>query len=176
MSAKVPSAGVGSPWRLAPIREQPRAVILDPNCRAPLRKIYNLVTKNQIPPPWIICQDDVKKPPERYGQQYVQLSAQDNGKFKWDDILSTLFTKNVRTILIEGGGVVINDVLAERIANVVIISISPVSFGVGVGVEVDGVGVDPIGRKPEWLVDVQRITLGKDIVVAGRMKRGETAE
>ena len=90
--------------------------------------------------------------------------------------MSTLFAKNPRTILIEGGGVVINDVLAERIANVVIISISPVSFGVGVGVGVDGVGVDSIGREPEWLVDVQRITLGKDIVVAGRMKRGERAE
>ena len=176
MSAKVPSAGVGSPWRLAPIQEQPRAVILDPNCRAPLRKIYNLVRKNEIPPPWIICRDDIKKPREHYRQKYVPLEAHNNGKFKWDDIMSTLFAKNPRTILIEGGGVVINDVLVERIANVVIISISPVSFGVGVGVGVDGVGVDSIGQEPEWLVDVQRITLGKDIVVAGRMKRGERAE
>ena len=176
MSAKVPSAGVGSPWRLAPIQEQPRAVILDPNCRVPLRKIYNPVRKNEIPPPWIICRDDIKKPREHYRQKYVPLEAHNNGKFKWDDIMSTLFAKNPRTILIEGGGVVINDVLVERIANVVIISISPVSFGVGVGVGVDGVGVDSIGQEPEWLVDVQRITLGKDIVVAGRMKRGERAE
>jgi len=174
MSAKVPSAGVGSRWQLAPYETQPTAVILDPNCRAQLRNIHSRVQKKEIPPPLIICRDDIPKPVENYGQSYVPLRLQNNGKFKWNDILSTLSTKNVRTIIIEGGRVVINDVLAERIADVVIISVSPDSFGVGVGVEVDGVRVDPIAREPEWLVDVKRITLGRDIVVAGRMK-GETA-
>ena len=82
--AKVPSAGVVSRWRNAPIAEQPRAVILDPTCRAPLTKILHKVTKRQAHSPWIFCRDDVAS----RGDGYVPMKASDNGKFIWGNMYS----------------------------------------------------------------------------------------
>jgi riboflavin biosynthesis pyrimidine reductase len=164
--AKIPSDGVGSRWRHAPIEEQPRAVILDPSCRAPLKKLFYRVSKKQVPSPWIFCRDDIHKS----GECHVPMKTYDDGKFKWEDILSTLSAKGANLVMIEGGGVVINDVLAQRIADIIIISISPVFLGR------DGVGVLPVLQEPEWLEDVHGITLGSDIVVVGRMKRGDVAQ
>lgn len=45
--------------------------------------------------------------------------------------------------MIEGGGVVINDILAQKMADVIIVSISPVILGGG------GVEVNPKLRKPK---------------------------
>lgn len=67
--------------------------------------------------------------------------------------------------MIEGGGKVINDVLSEGVADVIIITIAPVFIGS------DGVGVLPELPSPEWLEDIQSISVGGDIVVAGRVKR-----
>src|SRR5215471_1830337 len=116
MIAKVPSGGIGSKWRSAPVKEQPRAVILDPTCRAPLKKMLYRVSKKEVPLPWIFCRDDIQKS----GDSYVPMKAYDDGKFKWDDILSTLSAKEVNLVMIEGGGVVINDVLAQQMVDVII--------------------------------------------------------
>ena len=93
------------------------------------------------------------------------MKAYDDGKFKWEDILSTLSSKGVNLVMIEGGGVVINDLVAQRMADVIIVSISPVFLGR------DGVGILPVLQEPEWLEDVQGIAVGRDVVVAGRIKR-----
>lgn len=161
MIAKIPSGGLGSKWRHAPIEEQPRAVILDPNCRARLEKMLYRVSKQQVPSPWIFCRDDIQKS----GECYIPMKAYDDGKFKWEDILSTLSSKGVNLVMIEGGGVVINDLVAQRMADVIIVSISPVFLGR------DGVGILPVLQEPEWLEDVQGIAVGRDVVVAGRIKR-----
>src|SRR5271155_640785 len=105
------------------------------------------VSKKQIPSPWIFCRDDIQK----HGECYVPMKAYDDGKFKWEDILSTLSAKGVNLLMIEGGGVVINDVLAQRMADIIIVSISPVIMGR------DGVGVLPVFQEPEWLEDVRVI-------------------
>ena len=43
--------------------------------------------------------------------------------------MKTLSAKGASLVMIEGGAVVINDVLAQRMADVIIISISPVILG-----------------------------------------------
>ena len=163
---KIPSGGVGSRWRYAPIENQPRPVILDPTCRASLKKMLDRVSKGQGPSPWILCRDDVRNP----GEYYVPMKVRQDGKFKWEDILSTLSAKGINSVVIEGGGIVINDVLAQRMADVIIVSMSPVFLGR------DGVGILPDLKEPEWLEDVQVITIGRDVVVAGRIKRDDMAQ
>ena len=165
MIAKIPSGGVGSRWQYAPIEEQPRAVILDPRCHARLNKLFDRVSKKQVPTPWILCRDDF----QMSGESYVPMKAYDDGKFKWEDILSTLSVKGVNLLMIEGGAVVINDVLAQRMADVIIVSISPVFLGR------DGVGIQNF-QEPEWLEDVQVITLGRDVVFAGRANRDKAEQ
>jgi 2,5-diamino-6-(ribosylamino)-4(3H)-pyrimidinone 5'-phosphate reductase len=160
MVAKVPVDGLNGEWKPASMDLQPRPVILDPHCRAPLKKLRRLVSKGEAKSPWIFCQDDVGKSED---DRYIPLKTYD-GKFKWEDILSTLAGKGAQSVMIEGGAVVINDILTQRMADVIIITIAPVFLGT------DGVGVLPT-LLPEWLEDVQSISVGNDIVVAGRIKR-----
>jgi len=96
------------------------------------------------------------------------MKADPVGKYKWEDILSALCTRGAKCIMIEGGGVVINDILTQRMADVIVF-ISPVFLGR------NGVAVHPILGEPGWLEDVQSITLGNDVVVIGRMKRDKTS-
>ena len=155
MIAKVPLGGVGSGWRYASIEVQPRAIILDPNCRAPLTKLLNRVSQKKAQSPWIFCREDA----QRSGECYVPIKSNNDGKFEWEDILSTLSTNGTGLVLIEGGGVVINDILKQRIADIIIISISPVFLGR------DGVGICPVLHEPEWLEDVQGMMVGSDYVI-----------
>ena len=75
--------------------------------------------------PWIFCRDDI----QNLGEYYIPMKAYDDRKFKWENILKTLSAKGASLVMIEGGAVVINDVLAQRMADVIIISISPVILG-----------------------------------------------
>lgn len=157
--AKVPTGRGPNEWRYAPLKKQPRAVILDPKCRAPLNKMFYRLSKNQTPSPWTLCGEDIPN----LGKCHIPMKVYDDGKFKWEEILSTLSVKGVNLAMIEGGGVVINDVLAHRIADVIIVFISPVFIG-------RGVQVHPELPSPEWLDDVQTIQLGQDMAFVGRMK------
>jgi 2,5-diamino-6-(ribosylamino)-4(3H)-pyrimidinone 5'-phosphate reductase len=97
------------------------------------------------------------------GDQYIPIRAE-TGKFCWSDILSALAARGIESLMIEGGAQVISDVLSEGVADVVIITIAPVFLGR------DAIAVAP-SLDLEWLQDVQSISVAKDVVVAGRIKR-----
>ena len=158
MIARIPVHELEGKWRSARMDEQPRAVILDPSRRARLRKLLNRVSRQEAKSPWIFCREDT----ERSDDRCVPLKTYD-GRFRWEDILSTLSSKGVNSVMIEGGAIVINDILSRRMADVIIIAVSPVIIGR------DGVGILP-ALQNEWLQDVQSIALGKDVVVAGRIR------
>jgi 2,5-diamino-6-(ribosylamino)-4(3H)-pyrimidinone 5'-phosphate reductase len=92
----------------------------------------------------------------------------------WGQILSALALKGVRSIMIEGGGSVINELLSPKyfhLIDSVIITVAPTWLGKG-GVQVcpdvrteAGVRV-PVGR----LKDVKWVPLGEDVVLCGRPK------
>ena len=152
-------SGLDGEWRAARMEEQPRPVILDPLCRAHLPRLSSLVTLGQAKPPWILCRSDIAPSNERY----VPLNA-NNGRFSWVDILSTLSTRGIKSVMVEGGANVISDVLSQRIADVIIITIAPVFLGR------DGVGI-AASLQAEWLHDIHSLSIGKDIVIAGRIRK-----
>jgi 2,5-diamino-6-(ribosylamino)-4(3H)-pyrimidinone 5'-phosphate reductase len=88
----------------------------------------------------------------------------ENGRFSWTQIFSALAVRGVKSVMIEGGASVLNEVLSQRVADVLIITIAPVFIGK------DGVGILP-ALSTEWLHDVTSVSMGKDIVIAGRIKR-----
>jgi 2,5-diamino-6-(ribosylamino)-4(3H)-pyrimidinone 5'-phosphate reductase len=151
--------GLDGHWRAAPLEEQPRPVILDPSCRAALRKLRGLVVTGDGKSPWVVCRKDAPNSPHGC----VFLNTYD-GRFSWEEILSTLSTKGVKSVMIEGGANIINDLLTQRIADVIIVTIAPVFVGR------DGIGILPLLQE-DWLQDVQTIAVGRDVVVAGRMKK-----
>ena len=153
--ARIPVSGLDGEWRPAGMGEQPRPVILDPHCRARLPKLLHLVGEGQAKAPWIVCRDDNGN----MESQYIPLPLHD-GRFSWTEILSTLHSRGIKSVMIEGGASVINDVLTRRIADVIIITIAPVFLGR------DGVGIAPMLHE-EWLQNTTSISIGKDIVMAG---------
>jgi 2,5-diamino-6-(ribosylamino)-4(3H)-pyrimidinone 5'-phosphate reductase len=136
-------------WKAAVMDQQPRPVILDPSCRASLSKLLGLVPKGEAKSPWIFCTDTLKS-----DDSHIPLKTHD-GRFLWEDILSTLYHKGIKSIMIEGGANVINDILSQRMADVIIITIAPVFLGR------DGVGILP-ALTGEWLEDIKLISVGKD--------------
>ena len=66
--------------------------------------------------------------------------------------------------MIEGGATVINEILSQKIVDIIIITIAPVFLGQ------DGIGILPSVQE-EWLDDVQSISISRDVIVAGRVKR-----
>ena len=155
MVARIPVTALDGEWRAAGTDEQPRPVILDPHCRAHLPKLLHLVAEGQAKAPWIFCRDNNGKMKD----QYIPLPLHD-GRFSWTEILSTLHSRGINSVMIEGGASVINEVLTKRVADVVIITIAPVFLGR------DGVGIAPVLQE-EWLQHTTSISIGKDIVIAG---------
>jgi 2,5-diamino-6-(ribosylamino)-4(3H)-pyrimidinone 5'-phosphate reductase len=158
--ARAPVNGLEGEWRAVGMESQPRPVILDPHRRAHLPNLLHLVSSNQAKSPWVFC----KREHAEENDQYIPLRTHD-GRFSWNDILSTLYGRGIKSIMIEGGASVINDVLAQRLADVVIITIAPVFLGH------DGVGIGPKlhDNQPQWLKDTQTMFVGQDIVIAGRL-------
>ena len=152
-------SGLEGEWRAAAMEEQPRPVVLDPHRRAHLPKLLSLVSLNQAKSPWILCRGDGEEP----DGWHIPLKTL-NGRFMWPDIMSTLYARGVKSVMIEGGATVINEVLTNRTADVVIITIAPVFIGR------DGVGIGPTLQECDWLHDVRTLSVAHDMIIAGRMK------
>ena len=94
----------------------------------------------------------------------------------FETILEKLASLGVRSVMVEGGGDVINRLLSEsgRLVDTVIVTIAPVYFGEG-GVDIrplnatNGAGSDK--RRLMRFRDVRWVPLGNDIVMCGRNER-----
>lgn len=103
----------------------------------------------------------------------------------WTTILSTLATEGIRSVMIEGGGGVINTLLSpeplsssgkpssvecnQALIDSLILTISPLWLGRG------GVVVSPERRKPDVsatqrLKEVKWLPMGEDVVMCGRLR------
>lgn len=110
---------------------------------------------------------------EAVGGRYIALEARgEGGRFEWADVLGLLAREGVGSVMVEGGGEVINSLLAppaNRFVDSVIVTIAPTWLGQG------GVVVSPPrpGREatPVRLTDVVWCPLGEDVVLCGRIAR-----
>ncbi|KAF3917514.1 hypothetical protein ABW21_db0207891 [Orbilia brochopaga] len=109
---------------------------------------------------------------QQYGGGYVNVPAHD-GRFRWEDVLATLERLGVRSVMVEGGGQVINSLLKEGqrdLVDAVIVTIAPTWLGQG------GVVVSPprtsragTGFTPPRLQEVTWVPMGEDVVLCGRL-------
>lgn len=167
---------------------QPRPVIVDPSLRwdwSIESKVLRLSSEKKGKAPWIISRREPdkgrKEVLEGLGGRYVILkpsevlrSSDETSLVAWHAILNSLFENGIHSVMIEGGGKVINELLHSRnfnLVNSVIVTIAPTWLGKG-GVLVcpderrkEGMKV-PVGR----LTDVKWVPLGEDVVLCGRPK------
>ncbi|KAL3707104.1 2,5-diamino-6-(ribosylamino)-4(3H)-pyrimidinone 5'-phosphate reductase [Talaromyces marneffei ATCC 18224] len=177
---------------------QPRPIIIDPNARwepRESRKIIALVKQGKGKAPFVIISkltsppDEARELLEKYGGKYIALDTVTSNNpddsvdaahqhFDWNVILNVLATKeNIKSIMIEGGGSIINSLLSEQrysaLIDSVIVTIAPTWLGQG------GVVVSPQRRVDSYgcaipasrLTDVKWHPFGEDVVLCGRIKR-----
>jgi 2,5-diamino-6-(ribosylamino)-4(3H)-pyrimidinone 5'-phosphate reductase len=163
---------------------QPRPVVVDPQGRWQLTsetKILNLARQGRGKAPWIVTSKtpdaENAKLLEEVGGCYIVLKprVQTSGNkttIDWLDILKTIKERGIESIMIEGGGVIINSLLSAENAdliNSVIVTIAPTWLGQG------GVVVSP-PRSEGSSLPVARLQqtkwqqLGDDVVLCGTLK------
>jgi 2,5-diamino-6-(ribosylamino)-4(3H)-pyrimidinone 5'-phosphate reductase len=164
---------------------QPRPIVLDPSGRWNFTadsKVMKLAKEGRGKAPWLITRDarfdeGKKTVLESVGGKVFNLSSSSAASsasvssMSWPEILDVLGSYGVKSIMVEGGGFVINDLLSPenfKLVDSVIITIAPTWLGKG-GVQVCPDGREengtrlPVGR----LGDVKWLPLGEDVVLCG---------
>lgn len=121
---------------------QPRPIIIDPDGRLQVRadmKILQVVAEGRAKAPWIVVKPSASLRPESvkilksYGGEYMQIRSEPNGRnISWSNIFQALFENGLRSIMVEGGGVVLSELLNPHHAHhldSVIVTIAPTFMG-----------------------------------------------
>ena len=166
---------------------QPRPVVVDPSARWLIThqsKILQTVHAGKGRAPWVIIAPGFALDPVRldilkfYGGKYLGLTEFDKKwRLRWEAILKALAAEGIRSVMVEGGAMVINELLQpenSQLVNSVIVTVAPTYLGKG-GVSVRPPnGHDSVGRPlpaiPTFEDGVWQ-PMGKDIVFAGKTAR-----
>lgn len=166
---------------------QPRPVIIDPGARwilTPQSKILTTVQEGKGKGPWIVIAPGFAMDPARlellkhHGGKYLGLTDFDKAwRLRWEAILKALAAEGIKSVMIEGGGAVINDLLQPEytpLITSVIITKAPTYLGKGGVVVSPPARIDAVSGRPEPVVrfrDVKWYPLGEDVVMCGRIQR-----
>ncbi|KAJ6086588.1 hypothetical protein N7467_005502 [Penicillium canescens] len=178
-------AGVGG-YGNEGLNGQPQPVVIDPSARWDFSddsKLFQLCREGRGRAPWIVTALD-RPPPEKqalleeYGGRFISLempkSEAGRHQINWHDLLVTLKSNGLLSVMVEGGGQVINSLLSPShmsLLNSVIVTIAPTWLGQG------GVVVSPARRFDDGgnaisaarLTNVKWYPFGEDVVLCGQV-------
>lgn len=165
---------------------QPVPVVLDPRGRWDVRdgsKVVRLAGEGRGRGPIVLVGrghggggEEKRRVLESVGGKVVEMGTREGGRFEWEGVLDVLVREGLGSVMVEGGGSVINELLSARYAELVdsvIVTIAPVWLGTG-GVQVcPEARSDPGGEKIAVgrLEEVRWVPLGEDVVLCGKPKR-----
>jgi len=164
--------GVGGYGGLG-LEGQPQPIIIDPKARwnfSERSKLFRLIRSKKGKAPLILTtSSDLptkrRNLLEELGGRYVHMESQQHLSMKWNEILRMLRLEGIRSLMIEGGGHVINTLLNDEhqnYINSIILTIAPTWLGNG------GVAISPLLKEQLHLKDVRWLPLGEDVVMAAR--------
>jgi 2,5-diamino-6-(ribosylamino)-4(3H)-pyrimidinone 5'-phosphate reductase len=172
-------AGVGG-YGNEGLEGQPRPVVVDPNGRWNVNdrsKVINLAKEGKGRGVWIVSKkgssnQDRRGVVESVGGKVLELSTGKDGSMNWKEILEVLAKEGIKSVMIEGGGAVINELLSKEnmaLVDSVIVTIAPVWLGKG-GVQVCPDATTEEGQRVpvRRLQDVKWVPLGDDVILCGR--------
>ncbi|KAF4437415.1 riboflavin biosynthesis protein RibD domain-containing protein [Fusarium austroafricanum] len=174
--------------RIAGATSQPRPIIIDPHLRwAPSStdKVLEVARLGNGLAPFVLTGLDARNLPaarvavlEQHGGKYISVPTipgpYDRMRFDWNDVFNALYHENLSSVMVEGGGQIINSLLDSRYhdsVDSVIVTVAPTWLGRG-GVVVspnriqDSAGVPvPAAR----LSEVSWHPFGEDVVLCGKL-------
>ncbi|KAK4165859.1 dihydrofolate reductase-like domain-containing protein [Cladorrhinum sp. PSN259] len=161
--------------------QQPRPIILDPRGRWDFgseSKVMQLARSKEGKAPYVIVGEGTEVNEERRGLlegaggKYLMLKrGGKGGRFDWGDVLRLLKGEGLDSVMVEGGGEVINSLLVgegNRYVDSVVVTLAPTWLGKG------GVVVSPDreqGKKQLRVRDVVWVPCGEDVVLCGRVEK-----
>lgn len=170
---------------------QPRPIIVDPGARwliTPDSRIVKTIQEGKGRGPWVIIAPGFAMDPMRlemlkfYGGKYLGLKEFDKRwRLKWEAILKALSAEGIRSVMIEGGGKVINDLLHTdhaHLINSVVVTVAPIYLGRG-GVLVSPAPKHDATGRPQPVLrfkDVKWQPLGEDVVMCAKVHEEEEEE
>lgn len=164
---------------------QPRPIVIDPRGRwrfTAESKVLKLAREGKGRAPWVFTTVPIDAERTRILEDVggkVVVADERNapaGRISWTYVLDVLGAGGLGSVMIEGGGAVINDLLAPGnigLVDTVIVTIAPTWLGKG-GVQVcpdervEGGARLPVAR----LANVRWVPLGDDVVLCGSPLRG----
>lgn len=164
------------------VHHQPRPIVLDPRVRwrvSSESKVLRLAKEGLGLAPFVIVGPEGKSVPaeqravlEQHGGKYTFLkTTTEGGRFAWPDIFRALKQEGLDSVMVEGGGDVINSLLEpvnHHLVDSVIVTIAPTWLGRG-GVVVSPNRTDNSAAAAR-LRDVSWHPLGEDVVMCGKLR------
>lgn len=139
---------------------QPRPIIIDPHARLHIRpdmKVLKTAAEGRGKGPWVVVAPGAMLHPlavstlKAHGGEYLMINDYNPhaGGLNWEGIFNVLFREGIKSVMVEGGGIVLSELLKmhrSHIIDSVVLTIAPAFFGkAGVMVSPDPT-FDPTGR------------------------------
>ncbi|KAI5293870.1 2,5-diamino-6-(ribosylamino)-4(3H)-pyrimidinone 5'-phosphate reductase, partial [Ascosphaera acerosa] len=175
--------GLGRMW-------QPRPIIVDPTGRwaaDPACKMLQFARQGKGKAPWIVISPGANIAPEKlvvlkgHGGDYLRIvEYNQNWLLRWEAIFRALAAEGIKSVMVEGGGTVMSELLNpeyRELVDSIVVTVAPTYLGAG------GVAVSPDSKKDESGNPVNALSpreikwqpLGQDVIMCGKI-RGDTAQ
>ncbi|KAJ5509144.1 hypothetical protein N7527_011287 [Penicillium freii] len=170
--------GLGRMW-------QPRPVIIDPMGRWPVHpecRMLRTAVEGKGKAPWVVLSPGAQINPQTlvmlkgYGGDFLRIVEYNpDWRLRWEAIFRALASEGIKSVMIEGGGTVLSELLNPEYTSFIdsiIVTVAPTYLGRG------GVNVSPDSKQdPEGIPnaalnprDVKWMPLGQNVIMCGKIR------
>lgn len=170
--------GLGRMW-------QPRPVVIDPMGRWPIHsecRMLRTAVEGKGKAPWVVVSPGAQLNPQTlmmlkgYGGDFLRIvEYNQHWRLRWEAVLRALASEGIKSVMIEGGGAVLSELLNPEYTDFIdsiIVTVAPTYLGRG------GVGVSPDSKldqegKPNAALnphDVKWTPLGQNVIMCGKSR------
>ncbi|KKK19389.1 riboflavin-specific deaminase [Aspergillus rambellii] len=175
--------GLGRMW-------QPRPVVIDPTGRWPVHpdcRMLRTAVEGKGKAPWVVVSPGAQIHPQKlmmlkgYGGDFLRIVEYNhNWRLRWEAVLRALASEGIKSVMIEGGGRVLSELLNPEYTEFIdsmIVTVAPTYLGSG------GVSVSPNSKldeqgKPNAALnprDVKWVPLGQNVIMCGKIRTAPAA-
>ncbi|CAI7656178.1 unnamed protein product [Penicillium discolor] len=170
--------GLGRMW-------QPRPVIIDPMGRWPVHpecRMLRTAVEGKGKAPWVVLSPGAQINPQTlvmlkgYGGDFLRIvEYNQHWRLRWEAVFRALASEGIKSVMIEGGGTVLSELLNPEYTSFIdsiIVTVAPTYLGRG------GVNVSPDSKQDQEGTpnaalnprDVKWMPLGQNVIMCGKIR------